>query len=293
MELPLFSTSPTARPASPPPAGATHCRLIHGDCLLKMRELPEQSVDVVVTSPPYNLGIKYGKYDDTLAREEFLRWCVDWCREVKRVLRDNGSFFLNVGSAPKNPMFPHEVVLALRDLFVLQNTFHWIKSITVHPRQGDAVSVGHFKPINSERFVTDCHEYVFHLTKTGNVPLERLAIGVEYVHKSNIARWGHTGGRDKRCRGNNWFVPYQTIMSRDKERPHPATFPVQLAEWCIKLHGRNPELTVMDPFLGIGNAAAAARACGVREFVGIEIDEGYLDVAISRLSGAAGGEAAH
>jgi site-specific DNA-methyltransferase (adenine-specific) len=174
-------------------------------------------------------------------------------------------------------------------LFVLQNTFHWIKSITVATRDGKETSVGHFKPIKSQRFVTDCHEYVFHLTKKGDVALDRLAIGVEYADKSNIARWGHTEGRDKRCRGNNWFVPYQTIFSRDKQRPHPATFPVQLAEWCIKIHGRNAELAVLDPFLGIGNAAVAARACGVRHFTGIEIDEGYLGGAIDRL--AAGGPA--
>ena len=263
---------------------ATPCRLIHGDCLLQMRELPAESVDVVVTSPPYNLGIEYGRFDDTAEREHYLRWTVEWCREVKRLLRDDGSFFLNVGAAPSNPMFPHEVVLALRDLFLLQNTFHWIKSITVETRAGQGISVGHFKPINSQRFVTDCHEYVFHLTKKGDVVLDRLAIGVEYADKSNIARWSHTAGRDKRCRGNNWFVPYQTIMNRDKERPHPATFPVQLAEWCIKIHGRNPELHVLDPFLGIGNAAAAARACGVKQFTGIELDEHYLGIAIDRMA---------
>ena len=249
-----------------------------------MRELAAESVDVVVTSPPYNLGIKYGKYDDTKTRDKFLAWTVDWCREVQRVLKANGSFFLNVGSSPSNPMFPHEVVLALRDLFVLQNTFHWIKSVTVETRAGEEVSVGHFKPINSPRFVTDCHEYVFHLTKTGDVPLERLALGVTYADKSNIARWGHTEGRDQRCRGNNWFVPYETIKSRVKDRPHPATFPVQLAEMCIKIHGRNSELSVLDPFLGLGNAAMAARACGVKEFIGTEIDEDYLAVARERVA---------
>ncbi len=263
---------------------ATKLKFIHGDCLIQMRGLPGDLIDVVVTSPPYNLGINYGKYDDTRAREDYLQWSVAWCREVKRLLRDNGSFFLNVGASPSNPMLPHELVLALRDDFVLQNTFHWTKSITVETRDGEEVSVGHFKPINSHRYVTDCHEYVFHLTKSGNVPLDRLAIGVVYADKSNIARWGHTEGRDRRCRGNNWFIPYQTIRSRDQQRPHPATFPVQLAEWCIKLHGRNDELSVLDPFLGIGNAAAAARACSVKEFTGIELDEGYLEVAINRLS---------
>lgn len=268
----------------PIPGRNTEFKLIHGDCLIQLAELEPESVDVIVTSPPYNLGIKYSKYDDTKAREDYLRWTVAWCREANRVLKENGSFFLNVGAAPSNPMFPHEVVLALRDIFVLQNTFHWIKSITVETRAGDGISVGHFKPINSERFVTDCHEYVFHLTKAGNVPLDRLALGVVYADKSNIARWGHTGGRDRRCRGNNWFVPYQTIRSRDGQRPHPATFPVQLAEWCLKLHGRNPELNVLDPFLGIGNAAVAAHQCGVKHFTGIEIDEQYLGVAIERVT---------
>lgn len=262
----------------------TKIQLVHGDCVAELRKFGASNVDVVVTSPPYNIGIAYGKYDDTCTREDYLKWMLQWCREVKRVMRDDASFFLNIGAAPSNPMLPHEVVIALRDEFVLQNTFHWIKSITVKPRDAEEISAGHFKPINSQRYVTDCHEYVFHLTMRGDVKLDRLAVGAVYADKSNIARWGHTGGRDKRCRGNNWFIPYQTIQSRDKERPHPATFPVQLAEWCIQLHGRTAELTVLDPFLGIGNAGVAARECGVKKFVGIELDDAYLKVARERLS---------
>jgi site-specific DNA-methyltransferase (adenine-specific) len=257
-------------------------RLIRGDCLSVMRDLSAESVDVVVTSPPYNLGIDYSTYRDTAPREEYLRWTVQWCREVKRLLKDDGSFFLNIGAAPSNPMLPHEVVIALRELFVLQNTFHWIKSITVDTRGGEEISVGHFKPVNSKRFVTDCHEYLFHLTKRGDVPLDRLAGGVTYADKTNIARWGHTKGRDKRCRGNAWFVPYETIKSRAQQRPHPATFPIALAERCIRLHGRCEDLTVLDPFLGIGNAAVAARRCCVAAFVGVELDEEYLAVARER-----------
>ena len=100
--------------------------------------------------------------------------------------------------------------------------------------EGRLKTFGHFKPINSPRFLNDCHEYVFHFTKSGRVELNRLALGVPYQDKSNIARWRHTQGDDLRCRGNTWFVPYETIQRREKERPHPATFPVQLAEWCIK-----------------------------------------------------------
>jgi site-specific DNA-methyltransferase (adenine-specific) len=116
-------------------------------------------------------------------------------------------------------MLPHQIVIELTSAsggFFLQNTIHWIKSIAVEDRKGDLKSHGHFKPINSKRFLNDCHEWVFHFTKTGRVELDRLAIGVPYQDKSNIARWSHTSGSDLRCRGNTWFIPYETIQSREK-----------------------------------------------------------------------------
>ena len=249
-----------------------------GYCLAGMAALAAESVDIVVTSPPYNLDIAYASYRDDAPRAEYLDWSYRWAAEVQRVLQPGGSFFLNIGAAPANPLLPHEIVLKLQPLFRLQNTLHWVKSITVQPRRAPELSVGHFKPINSKRYLTDCHEYVFHLTKTGDVPLDRLAVGVEYADKSNIARWAHTRGaaRDRRCRGNNWFIPYETIKSRAGDRPHPATFPVQLAEWCIRLHGQRPGLVMLDPFLGLGHSATAAAACGVEKFIGFEIDDGYL-----------------
>src|SRR2546423_3322842 len=243
-----------------------------------MARLPDGDVDLVVTSPPYNLGIRYRKYSDRQDRQSYLNWCATWAAQVRRVLKPDGSLFLNVGSAPSNPRLPHEIGLQLRDLFVLQTTIHWIKSIAIDNR-----TFGHFKPISSKRFLNDCHEYIFHFTKTGRVEIDRLAVGVPYQDKSNIARWRHTGGSDLRCRGNTWFIPYQTIQSREKERPHPATFPVQLAEWCIKLHGVTRIHTMLDPFLGIGNSAVAAQLCGVKSFIGFEIDEEYLAEARRRL----------
>jgi len=277
------------------------------DCVTGMSRLPDESVDLVVTSPPYNLGICYGKYSDTQDRQSYLQWCGEWATQIRRVLKPDGSFFLNIGSAPSNPMLPHEIVMNLRGLFVLQNTIHWIKSIAIEefcshrPVLGQAGfalqaghrsvatnsrSFGHFKPINSKRFLNDCHEYVFHFTKSGCVELNRLALGVPYQDKSNIARWSHSRGKDLRCRGNTWFVPYETIQSREKERPHPATFPVQLAEWCIKLHGpagAGRIETMLDPFLGIGNSAVAAQLYPVKRFIGFEIDETYLAEAKRRV----------
>ena len=262
--------------------------LLHGDCLKVLPTLDVGSVDLVVTSPPYNLGIKYQSFEDTAARSEYLDWCREWATGVKRVMADDGSFFLNVGAAPANPLMPHQLILMLTEgddsLFVLQNTFHWVKSITLETREGESISAGHFKPINSKRFVNDCHEYVFHLTKTGKVPIDRKAAGVPYVHKSNIDRWGHTDGEDLRCRGNTWFIPYETIRSREGQRPHPATFPVALAERCIQLNGKGPATRMLDPFLGIGSSAVASLQAGIAQFTGIELDDGYLEVARERLA---------
>ncbi len=263
--------------------------LVCGDCLAVIPTLPALSVDLVVTSPPYNLGIGYNTFKDTAPRDEFLSWCREWAAELRRVMADDASFFLNIGAAPANPLLPHQLILSLTEgtdpPFVLQNTFHWIKSITVTTRAGESISAGHFKPINSKRYVNDCHEYVFHLTKSGTIPLDRRGAGVPYQDKSNIARWGHTGGEDKRCRGNTWFIPYDTINSRDKERPHPATFPVGLVEQCIRLHGKGVATRMLDPFLGIGTSAVAAARQGIAAFTGIELDADYLQVARERLEG--------
>jgi site-specific DNA-methyltransferase (adenine-specific) len=248
------------------------------DCVQGMASLPAVTIDLVVTSPPYNLGVRYEKYSDRQDRQSYLKWCGEWAAQIRRVLKPSGSFFLNIGAAPSNPMLPHEIVVQLREHFVLQNTVHWIKSIAIDDR-----TFGHFKPISSKRFLNDCHEYIFHFTIDGTIDIDRLALGVPYQDKTNIARWSHTRGADLRCRGNTWFVPYETIQSRAKERPHPATFPVQLAEWCIKLHGVSRVESVLDPFLGIGNSAVAAQRCGVKEFIGFEIDETYLAEAKRRL----------
>jgi site-specific DNA-methyltransferase (adenine-specific) len=253
-----------------------------------MASLKDESVDLVVTSPPYNLGIRYRTFADDAQRAAYLDWCETWAAQLRRLLRPEGSLFLNLGAAPSNPMLPHELVLRCRKFFVLQNTIHWIKSIALPNELGRGeVSRGHFKPINSPRFLNDCHEYVFHLTPEGKTPLDRLALGVPYQDKSNIARWTHSAGHDLRCRGNTWFVPYETIQRRAKERPHPATFPVQLAVNCIRLHGLKRVKRMLDPFLGIGNSALAAQQCGLADFIGFEIDEEYLREARRRVATAA------
>ena len=268
--------------------GGATLTFFHGDCLDVFQSLEPGAISLIVTSPPYNLGVRYRSYDDTLPRRDYLAWTDAWIDAARRVLAPQGSLFLNLGAKPTDPWTAMDIAQAARKHLHLQNTIHWIKSIAIDK---DAVggtvtlerdlAVGHYKPINSTRFVNDCHEFVFHFTPDGRTPVDRPAVGVEYQDASNIARW-RSGGGNRRCRGNAWFIPYDTIKSRDKDRPHPATFPPRLAEYCLRLHDPARIAVAMDPFLGLGSSAVAAAQLGVN-FIGVEIDEHYLKEAIERV----------
>ena len=269
----------------------TRLTLHHQDCVAGMREhLADGSVSVVVTSPPYNLGIDYNGYDDSIPRRDYLTWMRGWGAVVYRVLADDGSLFLNVGSKPTDPTVPFRILAEMvRAHLKPQNVIHWVKSIAIKKTEvGDYdgirkdVVVGHYKPINSARFLNDCHEYIFHLTKSCNVGLDRLAVGVAYQDKSNVNRWKGNSS-DVHCRGNTWFIPYETIRSKEKDRPHPATFPIELPRRCVKLHGLRRSELVVDPFLGIGTTALACAELDM-SFVGYEIDPLYFGEACERLA---------
>jgi site-specific DNA-methyltransferase (adenine-specific) len=258
-----------------------------GDCLDCLPWLEPGSIEAVVTSPPYNLGIKYRSYEDSLPREEYLAWTGRWVLAVARVLAPAGSLFLNVGAKPKDPWVAMDIAQAVRPHLHLQNTIHWVKSIVIDQHAAGAaanlardLAVGHYKPINSARFLNDCHEFIFHFTPSADTPLDRRAIGVAYQDQSNVTRWQSAAG-NRRCRGNAWFLPYDTINSREKDRPHPATFPVRLPEFCLRLHGVDRVSRVLDPFCGLGTTAVACAGLGL-DFVGIDLDREYLDVAIER-----------
>jgi site-specific DNA-methyltransferase (adenine-specific) len=249
-------------------------KIIHGDCIEALASMQEASVDLVVTSPPYNIGIAYNSYHDRKPREQYLAWLGKVSAGLKRVLKDNGALFLNVGSTGSDPWIALDVAAAFRDQLVLQNHITWVKSVSV----GND-TFGHFKPITSRRYLNNNHEAIFHFTKTGSVAVDRLAIGVPFKDKSNIARWGHA--RDKRCAGNVWFIPYRTVQSKAQKFDHPAGFPVELPERCIKLHGVQ-DIVVLDPFLGAGSTLVAAENLGC-DGIGIEIDGDYVDTTFRRL----------
>jgi site-specific DNA-methyltransferase (adenine-specific) len=251
-----------------------HQTIIQGDCLAELRTLPPGSVDVVVTSPPYNIGVPYRSYEDRRPREDYLDWLAEIGAELHRVMRDDASFFLNVGSTNSDPWVAMDVATAFRRTFTLQNHIVWVKSISI----GDD-TFGHFKPMTSPRYLNHTHEAIFHFTKNGAVPIDRLGIGVPFKDKSNIARRGHKA--DKRCAGNVRFIPYETVKSRSQKFDHPAGFPVGLPERCILLHGRKGA-TVLDPFAGTGTTLVAAERLGCSG-IGIEIDPAYACTAVERI----------
>ena len=272
-------------------SGRATFRFYLGDSVDVLQRLVPGSLSAIVTSPPYNLGIRYRTYDDTLPRARYLEWTSEWVSRAAQALSPTGSLFLNVGAKPTDPWTAMDVAQAARPHLHLQNTIHWIKSIAIEKalagaRAGlsDDLAVGHYKPINSRRFLHDCHEFVFHFSPAGTTPLDRQAVGVKYQDQSNVGRW-RTGASGVRCRGNTWFIPYETIQSREKDRPHPATFPPKLPEMCLRLHGLDRLQVVADPFLGLGSTAVACAQLGV-SFVGIEMDARYLKEAITRTRAA-------
>ena len=169
--------------------------------------------------PPYNLGVQYRSYDDGRPRGEYLEWTGRWVKEVTRVLAADGSLFLNVGAKPTDPWTALDVAQAARQHLQLQNLIHWIKSITIEAdaagvRSGltDDLSVGHYKPINSSRFLNDCQEFVFHFSHQARAPTTGW-------------RLGSVPGRVQRCPlaacRRRHPVPRQYLVHPLRDHPEP------------------------------------------------------------------------
>lgn len=258
-------------------------QVLCGDSLRLMTErLAPKSVDVVVTSPPYNAGMNYSKYRDNRPDDEYLGWLYRVFAAIKIVLKDNGSFFLNVGSKPTAPKRARLISDIAERHFEAQNQIIWVKSLSIGNE-----TTGHCTPLNSERFLNHNWEYVLHLTKNGDVPLDQLAIGVPYKDRNNVRR--SKSKRNLRCRGDVWHVPHETTQGRLGKWNHPCPFPSTLAEWCIRLHGVHDEMLALDPFNGVGSSTVAMTGLGVRG-VGIDIDPAYCEAAVSRIEVALANE---
>lgn len=167
-------------------------KLIKGNCLLARNAMPPQSVDCIITSPPYNIGKKYHTYVDKLPYKEYLNWIEEIAKTFSYLLKRTGHIFLNVGYTSKEPWIAMDVAQRFRSYFVLQNNIKWIKHIKI-----DKDTFGIYKPISSPRYTTPVWEDIFHFTCEGNCPVNRVSISGEYGPKKGTYASAYT---PKACR---------------------------------------------------------------------------------------------
>ena len=226
-------------------------QILQGDARLLLPGMPASIVDVIVTSPRYNFGKNYPGVNDKTSSEVYFDEMHSLAKGLLHVGKPDVACFLNVGTRGADPL--HDVHVAeefLRAGWVLQERIIWQKAT----EEGE----GHFTPIASDRFLNNLWESIFLFTKTGSLPLDRLAIGVPYKDASNIKRW--KSGKSVHCRGDIWKICYDTIQNRGRDRQgHEATFPRELVVRCLRLveHGRKG-LRVLDPCCGTGTVPLVA-----------------------------------
>lgn len=258
-----------ASPPAPTPARRHRgrIRIWCGDCLSLLRtSIDDASVDVVCTSPPYNVGVRYGTYDDRRPAAEFVTWLDEVFCELRRVLKPAGSLFLVAGHTSRRPWAAFDMARAAAAHFQLQNQIAWVKSIAV-----DGHSRGHYRPVAGNRHLNRTWELLLHFSIDGRATLDRTAVGVAYTDDWTRARHGNASGGH--CPGDAWFIPHATVRDGADRGGHPATFPVELTERCLRVAGCGRGSLVLDPFCGVNGIAAAVRVGA--EGIGIDIDEAY------------------
>lgn len=243
-------------------------RLLHGDCLEVMKEIPDKSVDCIVTSPPYWKGFEYEAYFNSY--KQYLDWCEQWLSECKRVLKPNGTFWLNVINDSEITIRAFELMeIATRKImFKLHDTVIWYRY--------------NQQPANTTRQLTNQCEYIFMLRHTSaNIDL----------HKANAYEKNPHIFKTKNV-GNVWEIPFNSgkkgaagfAKKETKSKWGHSGFPIELPETCILL-STNEGDTVLDLFMGSGTTGVACANTN-RKFIGIELYENNFDFAKNRIEEA-------
>lgn len=251
--------------------------LINGDCRTHLTYIKDESIDITITSPPYNIGINYSGYEDEREDEDYLNLISDILSILYEKTTETGAIFLNVAGSPSNKILPHRIISECLNGWELQNEIVWIKSIVI-----DRYNIrGNFKPINSNRFLSNMHEYIFHLTKNKTTIIDKKAIGVPLKDMKNMEN--RTNKNDGiRDRGTTWFIPYDSIPTKSG---HPAKFPERLVEMCMLFHGLEKIKVVCDPFTGTGTTGVVAGKFD-KEFIGMELSKEYYNLAKKNIAEA-------
>ena len=215
-----------------------------------MEELSDESIDVIITSPPYNRGKIYSsdideEYNDEMDESEYLEFLTRVWTECFRVAKKSAVFFLNIGDSATDQGKSEKVALsAEKASWIRIQDIVWIKSF---------LGKGHYTPSGGNKRLNNLWEHVYIFVKnTKKYKLDPKAIGIPYADKSNIGRYSESDLRDA---GNVWLINYQKTTGSTIKKGHDAPFPIGLPYKCIKLV---PETkTVLDPFGGTCTTLAA------------------------------------
>ena len=236
---------------------------IINDDFISSNEVLENSVDLVITSPPYNVDIKYNSHNDQLAYSDYLEFSKKWLTKCYRLLKNEGRFCLNI-PLDKNKGGQQSVgadltVIAKKIGFRYHSSVVWNEgNISRRTAWGSWLSA-------SAPFVI--------------APVELIVI----LYKN---KWKKTSGSKisdlNREEFMEWTNGLWTFSGESKKKVgHPAPFPIELPKRCIKLFSYVGDI-VLDPFLGSGTTLIASYQLN-RKVIGFEIDEGYCELAYNRL----------
>ena len=226
-----------------------------------MEELPDSSVHLMVTSPPYNVG---KEYDRDLTLEEYLGFLERVWTEVRRVLVPGGRCCVNVANLGRRPYIPlHSMIIgSLTKLgFLMRGEVIWAKDSSSSPSTAWGSWLSATNPT-----LRDTHEYIL------------------VFSKGSFAR--EAGGRKSTINRDEFLEFTKSVWRFDAERAtrvgHPAPFPLELPYRCIQLYTFEGDV-VLDPFMGSGQTALAALKAG-RHFVGYEVRSDYASLSERRVA---------
>jgi len=235
--------------------------IVCGDCLELMREIPDSTIHLVVTSPPYNLGIRYDNHDDNLAYEKYLEWMKEVWLETKRILVSGGRFALNIAPTSIKNFRPihHDFSNQLREIGMTMRTeIIWYKQ-TMKRR----TAWGSWKSPSNPHIVPSW-EYVLVFCKDS------------WTLESQSREVDITSDEFKRFSDGFWYIPPES-----QRRGHPTPFPEELIYRLMKFYTYKGNV-VLDMFGGTGTVAVVAQQTG-RHFIHIDVSKRYCQIAEQRL----------
>lgn len=223
----------------------------------------ENSIDLIVTSPPYNVGIEYGDYKDAGAYDDYKKFSEQWFSQALKVLKDDGRMCLNIpldkNKGGQKSVGADLTILAKKVGFNYHSTIIWNEgNISRRTAWGSWLSAR--------------APYVI-------APVEVIVV----LYKKNWRKQNYGNTDITKQDFMDWTNGLWTFTGESKKRVgHPAPFPIELPRRCIKLFSYVGD-TVLDPFLGSGTTLIAASQNN-RKGIGIEIDEKYYNLAIERIT---------